>query len=159
MSEPLGPDHPNRTARAVVRAATARYQHVGRAIDADYVQFFGCVHEPLQGAMGIHFVNAELAGDAKVRARAPEGLLYEVDRDGSLRLLGVEYVVFADAWDADHTAPPRLFGQEFHLAGEPNRYGLPAHYMLHAWAWKQNPAGFFANWNPRVLCPGTEGHN
>lgn len=31
--------------------------------------------------------------------------------------------------------------------------GQPIHYDLHAWAWKANPAGTFAQWNPRVSCP------
>lgn len=144
--------------RARVRAATAQYQRVGQAIESGYVQFFGCVHEPLQGAMGIHFVNAELAADGKLNARTPEALMYEVRRDGGLRLLGAEYVVFAEAWDAAHSSPPTLFGQDFHLVAEPNRYGLPAHYALHAWAWKDNPSGFHADWNPRVLCLGAQGH-
>jgi len=25
--------------------------------------------------------------------------------------------------------------------------------------WKDNPTGVNEDWNPRVLCPGTEGHN
>jgi hypothetical protein len=36
--------------------------------------------------------------------------------------------------------------------GAPNRYGLPAFYELHVWAWKTNPSGMFADWNPRVSC-------
>jgi hypothetical protein len=41
---------------------------------------------------------------------------------------------------------------------EPNRYGIPTFYELHAWAWKANPNGAHEDWNPKVLCPGTEGH-
>ena len=26
--------------------------------------------------------------------------------------------------------------------------GMPIHYDLHAWLWKQNPSGMFARWNP-----------
>jgi hypothetical protein len=26
-------------------------------------------------------------------------------------------------------------------------------YILHAWVWKNNPAGMFEDWNPTVTCP------
>jgi hypothetical protein len=141
-----------------VRSATRRYRDVNKAIDAGYVQFFGCVHEPLAGAMGVHFVNGALAGDAIIDRAKPEALTYEVQPNGQLALAGAEYVVFQEAWDAQHDRPPTLFGQTFVLVPAGNRYGLPAFYALHAWAWRSNPAGSFADWNPKVLCLGTEGH-
>ena len=141
-----------------VRGATTVYEDVAAAIDAGYVQFFGCVHEPLAGSMGIHFVNGGLAGDGVIDAAAPEGLMYEPAPDGTLTLLGVEYVVFKDAWDEANTTPPELFGQPFNVVEEPNRYGLPTFYALHAWAWRPNPNGDFEDWNPSVVCPYTEGH-
>ena len=93
-------------------------------------------------------------------------LLYE-KRGGRLRLLGVEYLVIAEAWDAKLIGPPVLMGQHFHYVGSPNRYGLPAFYQLHVWAWKDNPHGTFVDWNPDVSCEeyageagghGTAGH-
>jgi hypothetical protein len=48
-------------------------------------------------------------------------------------------------------APPNLFGQEFNFTDAPNRYGLPPFYSLHAWVWKDNPAGAFAMWNPTCI--------
>ena len=141
-----------------VRHATRAYQDVNTAIAAGYVQFFGCVHEPLAGAMGIHFVNAALVGDGAIDAAKPEALMYNARADGRLELLGAEYVVFKDAWDRSHSAPPKLFGQTFATVGTPNRYGLPPFYELHAWAWKTNPTGPNKDWNPRVLCITTEGH-
>jgi len=141
-----------------IRGATRRYRDVDRAIDAGYVQFLGCVHEPLAGSMGIHFVNGPLVGDATVKPDAPEALTYEVQPNGRLALVGVEYIVFQQAWDAENPDPPSLFGQQFMLVPSPNRFGIPAFYALHAWAWKANPTGAFKEWNPRVLCLGTEGH-
>ena len=48
-----------------------------------------------------------------------------------------------------------LFGHEFNFTDAPNRYGLPPFYSLHAWVWKDNPAGTFEMWNPSVHCgPG-----
>ena len=67
-------------------------------------------------------------------------------------LLGVEYVVLADAWNANNPNPPALDGQVFHYVGSPNRFGLPAFYALHVWAWRNNPNGMFADWNPKVSC-------
>jgi hypothetical protein len=142
----------------VVRDATRRFRDVDKAVDAGYVQFFGCVHEPLAGSMGIHFVNGTLAGDAVVDLAKPEALTYEVAPNGELALVGVEYVVFKEAWDAAHAEPPSLFGHPFVLVPEGNRYGIPAFYALHAWAWRSNPTGPFKDWNPAVLCPGAEGH-
>ena len=34
----------------------------------------------------------------------------------------------------------------------PNRYGLPAFYEIHVWAWQDNPKGSYADWNTRVTC-------
>jgi hypothetical protein len=141
-----------------IRSATRRYRDVDKAIDAGYVQFFGCVHEPLAGSMGIHFVNGTLAGDTVIDRAKPEALTYELQPNGELGLVGVEYVVFQEAWDAQHDQPPSLFGQPFVLVPSANRYGIPAFYALHAWAWKTNPTGPYKDWNPKVLCLGAEGH-
>jgi hypothetical protein len=145
-------------ALAQVRDATRRYRTVDKATDDGYVQFFGCVHEPLAGSMGIHFVNGTLAGDTVVDPATPEALMYEVGANGRLELIGVEYVVFKGAWDAEHAEPPTLFGEPFNVVEAPNRYGIPTFYELHAWAWKDNPTGPHEDWNPKVLCPTTEGH-
>jgi hypothetical protein len=154
---PAGPAQGN-DELAPVRRATSQYRDLDRAIDAGYVQFFGCVHEPLSGSMGTHFVNAALVSDSSVDATKPEALMYETKANGKLELTGAEYVVFQEAWDAANAAPPELFGQTFNLVPEPNRYGIPAFYELHAWAWKTNPTGSHMDWNPKVICTGTEGH-
>src|SRR3546814_19292864 len=69
-----------------------------------------------------------------------------------MQLVAGEYLVIAEAGDANNAAPPVLQGQLFHYEGSPNRYGLPAFYGLHVWAWKDNPSGMFSSWNPRVSC-------
>ena len=134
-----------------VRQATAGFKNVDAAKAAGYGLFHGCVSGPERGAMGIHFVNGDLVGDGEVDASQPEALIYEL-RNGGLRLVGVEYVVIAEAWDAAHETPPTLQGQVFHYVGAPNRYRIPAFYELHVWAWKQNPSGMFTDWNPKVSC-------
>jgi hypothetical protein len=63
----------------------------------------------------------------------PEALQYEV-RNGPYELLGMEYVVIAEAWHAHSEAQPVLMGQLPHYVGSPNRYDLPGFYELHVWA-------------------------
>lgn len=139
---------------AQVRKATAPFHILDDALAAGYAQFLGCVGEPGEGAMGTHFVNGELIGDTVVDALRPEALMFEPGPNGRMRLVGVEYIVFQDAWDAENASPPSLFGEHFHLVGSPNRYGVPAFYALHAWIWQHNPHGMFEDWNPRVVCEG-----
>ena len=134
-----------------VRRATERYQDVAAATAAGYAAFLGCVSSPQGSAMGIHYVSSELVGDGKLDAARPEALMYE-PRGGKLELVGVEYIVIAAAWDAANKTPPTLMGQLFHYNPSPNRYGIPAFYALHVWAWRPNPDGVFADWNPRVSC-------
>jgi hypothetical protein len=136
-----------------VRRATERYRDVKAATAAGYAVFLGCVSSPQGGAMGIHYVNGDLVGDGKLDAARPEALMYE-PKGGKLELVGVEYIVIAAAWDAANKTPPTLMGQLFHYNTSPNRYGIPAYYALHVWAWKENPHGVFMDWNPRVSCEG-----
>jgi hypothetical protein len=146
-----GPQHNNALVK-VVREATHRYRDVGQAIADGYQLQFGCVTGSHEGAMGLHYVNFDLVGDPALDAARPELLVYEPLPHGKVRLVAVDYLVFKDAWDANSSATPKLMGQLFHLFDSPNRYGLPAFYTLHVWAWKENPSGTFANWNPNVSC-------
>jgi hypothetical protein len=102
--------------------------------------------------MGVHYANGALVEAGAIGASAPQALVYEPAADGTLRLVALEYVVLQSTWDETHDAPPALFGQEFMLTPEGNRFGLPAYYALHAWIWEPNPSGMFAMWNPWVSC-------
>ena len=134
-----------------VRRATERFKDVAAARAAGYAPFLGWVSGPQEGAMGVHYVNGDLVGDGELDLQRPEALMYE-PRSGRLRLLGVEYIVIAQAWDARNQTPPTLMGQVFHYNTSPNRYGIPAFYSFHVWAWRDNPNGSFADWNPNVSC-------
>lgn len=140
---------------AAVRAATARFHSFKAAEAAGYGLFYRCTDETGLGAMGQHYVNGGLVGDAVLDPRAPEAIMYEPLPGGGQRLVGVEWVVFQSAWEAaGKTGTPSLFGRSLKLVPEPNRYGIPAFYQLHAWVWKPNPAGTYQDWNPRVSCRG-----
>lgn len=136
----------------VVKDATERFRDVSVAEAEGYALDFGCVSGPDLGAMGMHYVNGTLVGDGVLDATRPEIVIYEPLPDGRLRLIGADYLVLADAWHANNTAPPQLGGQLLHLFESPNRFGLPAFYTLHVWAWKENPNGAFVNWHPKVSC-------
>jgi hypothetical protein len=138
-----------------VRRATRPFNDVHNAIVEGYAKFGDvngdCVAEPGQGAMGIHYLNGALV-DAVLDPLRPEALMYEPQRNGKLELVGVEYIVFQEAWDAAHPQPPVLFGHPFHLVRAPNRYNVPTFYELHLWVWEQNRNGIFNDWNPAVHC-------
>src|SRR4051812_3111695 len=137
----------------VVRNATAQYTDVNAAVAANYQPLFGCVSGPDRGAMGVHYINLSLVGDSEIDETKPEALIYEPSARG-LRLVGVEFIVDAAAWLAHHNAPPALEGQAFQFVNSPNRYGLPAFFELHVWAWRDNPNGAFVDWNNKVTCEG-----
>jgi hypothetical protein len=135
-----------------VRQATERFRNVNDAIAAGYIQNGGCVSGPEQGAMGVHFAKPELF-DGHVDVAQPEVLVYE-PMNGRLYLVAVEYVVPGPAWDPVHdpSDKPHLMGHMYHFVPANNRYGPAPFYELHAWAWKDNPNGSFADWNPEATC-------
>jgi hypothetical protein len=135
-----------------VREATWRYRDVNQAEADGYQLMFGCVSGPDDGAMGLHYVNMALVGDGALDPRKPEIVIYEPLPNGGRRLVGADYLIFAEAWHANNAGTPQLGGQLMHLIESPNRYGLPDFYTLHVWAWKQNPWGAFTNWHADVSC-------
>jgi hypothetical protein len=144
---------------ARMRAATTGFHNIATAEDAGYgllhdTAGLTCIDMPGQGGMGVHFVKGALVGDPALDIRHPEAVVYAPDRDGTLRLAALEFIVDKAAWDAHHSARPALFrGAPFDLTPAPNRFGLAPFYSQHVWLFKPNPAGTPAMWNPRVTCP------
>ena len=141
----------------LVRETTARFRDPAAAQAEGYHLLFGCVSGPDGGAMGLHYVNLQLVTDGVLDATRPEIVIYEPLPNGRLRLIGADYLVFAADWDAKNPAPPELEGQLMHLFEAPNRFGLPAIYTLHVWAWKDSPTGTFVNWHSKVSCDSFSG--
>ena len=141
---------------AAVRSATARFHDLTAAETAGYGKFYVCTDEEGLGAMGQHYVNGGLIGDAILDPAAPEAIMYEPKPGGGQRLVGVEWIVFKPVWEAaGNSAPPTLFGHTLNLVPVPNRYGTPdPFYELHGWVWKPNPTGIHEDWNPSVSCRG-----
>ena len=101
---------------------------------------------PGAGAMGFHYGKVSFIQDGGVvNLVQPELLLYEPEKNGKLRFVGVEYIVpFAD--HPASAAPPTLLGHEFAQVPEFGVWGL------HIWVGRENPSGIFAPWNPKVSC-------
>jgi hypothetical protein len=137
---------------ATVREATERFKDVAVADAAGYKLQFGCVSGEASGAMGLHYVNGPLVMDGELDPTKPEIVIYEPGPNGTLKLVGADFLVLADAWNAKHSSPPEMMGQLFHLFEAPNRFGLPNFYTLHVWAWKPNPTGMFVNWHSKISC-------
>jgi hypothetical protein len=136
----------------IVRDSTERFKDVKVAEAEGYALQFGCVSGDDFGAMGLHYIKGAFVKSGILDATKPQIVIYEAMPNGSLRLIGADYLLLADAWDKTHSGPPELMGQSFHLFTTPNRFGLPAFYTLHVWAWKDNPMGAFVNWHPNVSC-------
>jgi hypothetical protein len=131
---------------ASVRHATARFHDVDRAVAAGYGPLLACFDKPGVGGMGQHYAKGSLI-DGTVTPTKPQALVYEVDGD-ELELVAVEYIILYSQLSPTAEAP-RLFGQSFH------HNDALSLWALHAWIWRHNPLGMFADYNPNVdLCPG-----
>jgi hypothetical protein len=139
-----------------VRKATAQFKDINAALAAGFAQATPCVSGPDFGAMGVHFVLGPRIAAGTLNATEPEALIYEPLPNGAFRLVGVEFIILASVWQTQippgSTATPALDGHLMNFVDAPNRFGLPAFYELHVWAWEQNPVGSFADWNTRVSC-------
>lgn len=136
-------------ALAAANLGAAPFQDVELAEAAGYVntlESLGCFEDPEVGGMGLHYLREDLL-DATLNAAEPEALVYELDNNAEIAgLVAHEYLVPLEAWTEE--APPSLFGLEFH------QHPVLPFWILHTWIWKDNPAGTFNDWNPKVRpCP------
>jgi hypothetical protein len=144
---------------AQVRRVTARYHDLDAALAAGYelgwvngsgVRIItGCVSSPTDGAMGYHYFNPELMADLTTDPLEPEVLVYASKPNGGRKLVAVEWVVRGSNSNPPGVSQaPILFGMPMHIL-------VPAvgFWIMHAWVWKPNPAGMFADFNPEVSCP------
>ena len=129
---------------AQVLSATAQFKTFTVAQQAGYTNQYpaGCAASA-DGAQGFHYLNNALVDD-KVELLRPELVMYEPQADGSMQLIGVDYVVPFDAWKSP--SAPTLLGMPF-MRNEP--LGV---WALHIWAYRSNPSGMFAMWNPKASC-------
>ena len=112
------------------------------------------------GAMGIHFFRPDLLGITRPPShlvsgtgthtdfRKPSILIYEPKADGSLELVAVENLVFADAWRAaGHTERPTFHGVPYDaMADDPSTaldeaHMFDPHFDRHVWIYHLESAG------------------
>lgn len=141
---------------ATAIAVTAKYVDERQALKDGYVPHGeACMTNPFGvGAMGYHYVKQEYWGSKD--PGKPTALLYstEKDRHGRRTLQTVEWMSTdgdQDLKTADDR--PSMFGLPFDGPMPGHWAGMPKHYDLHMWAYKDNPAGRFHNWNTALTCP------
>lgn len=132
-----------------VKRATARFNSTTQAIRAGYLPDDHCAAIPGVGGMGYHWVNPDFIFGNGFDPLQPEALLYEADKNGNLKLVGVEYIVIDE-----EQGKPSFGDHPFDDAGAPplDAQGIP-NWTLHVWLYKDNPEGIFEPWNPNVSCP------
>ena len=144
---------PSKAQIAKVRAATAKYKDVKKAIADGDIATDKC-EESKAGSMGLHYFNPKGAGDRKVDVTKPDFLLYGPKRGGGVQLNGVEYYVV----DSDQNLQtrdrdlPKVLGHEFDGPMPGHVKGMPVHNDLHVWLYTKNPKGMFTPNNPKVSC-------
>lgn len=177
-------DPGTRAALEEIRAATVKFQDPDVAIAEGYLRdpLNLCAHAadedlPVQvGAMGVHFFRPDLLGITATQPRVngngthtdflqPSVLVYYPDETGALKLGAVENLVWEDAWRAaGNQGPPEFHGYQYwHRIDNPltthadEAHLFEPHYELHVWLYEENPAGVFAQFNPRVSCDHHQG--
>jgi len=146
--------------RDLVKAylASVKYRDEKVALADGYVPH-QCSSDPAgHGSMGYHYFNESRYGS--LDPAKPAALLFEDGKNGRRRLAGVEWIVL----DSDQNLKtskdrPSMFGGQKFDGPMPGHYpGMPIHYDLHVWLWKDNPNGLFDRWNPTVKCPAGTTH-
>jgi hypothetical protein len=127
-----------------LQRVTARYHNLSAAIDDEFVLLHPCEARGDEGPVGTVYVNMARLMDGVIDPESPDALIYEPTRNGDLRLVGVEFAVPQALWTG--TELPQFLGASFQREDE---FGV---FALHAWVWRSNPEGLFAETNPRVSC-------
>lgn len=131
---------------ATLRRVTAPFHSLKKAEHAGWsTQVTTCMGSTSQGGMGYHYGKPEYINDGTAQVDRPDLLLYEPQKNGTMRLVAVEYVILYTAHPRN-AAPPMLMGKQFTKNDTFQLWGL------HVWLWRKNPNGLFADWNPEVTC-------
>ena len=166
---------------AEVRAIAEKYRDVNVAKAEGFTTDNKCVTAEMlgqpaaMGTMGLHYVRRDVLGlppkpsppgGGRVHGtgthtdfREPAMLVYEPQPDGTLQLVAVENLVFADAWhSASGAEPPKFHGRAWPLLKDDpatkvdEAHGWEPHYEQHLWVFRDNPKGAYSPFNPKVTC-------
>jgi len=163
-----------------VRSIAEKYRDVAVAKAEGYTTDHKCMTAEMlgqpaeMGAMGLHYVRRDLLGlppkpappgsgrvggtGTHIDFRQPAMLVYEPQPDGTLQLVAVENLVFADAWHTKSKAPPTFHGRTYPLLKDDARtkvdeaHGWQPHYEQHLWVFRDNSNGAYSPFNPKVTC-------
>lgn len=162
-----------------VQIATKRYTDVKVALAEGYIpappgDCISAAHEglpPQWGAMGIHYINPKVLKITGTKLRVdgksthtdfmkPSILLYEPQADGSLTLVGVENLVFMNAWHAaGNSAPPKSIGRIWDTmadnssTAQDEAHNFEPHHDQHIYFQKMaNPKDQLKPFSPNVTC-------
>jgi len=138
-----------------VVATNAGYHRVAAAEQAGYRGDIvpDCMDNPDKGGMGVHWISMDLLTDGMIIPDQPEALVYELDARGEKHLVAVEWVMppngeYPGPTAEDPGVAPLLHGHVF------TWHPMLHVWKLHAWLFKANPSGMFADYNPLVgECP------
>lgn len=128
---------------AVLRRVTARYHDLNVALADGFVLLHPCEVRPGEGAVGAVYVNLARL-DARIDLERPEALIYEELANERARLVGAEFAIPYALWTENE--PPAFLGNSFQSEDE---FGV---FALHAWIWRRNPNGMFAEAHPGITC-------
>lgn len=162
-----------------VRLATEKYNDVAVALAAGYVPAppADCVTAakeglpPQWGGMGIHYIHPKMlkikgtqpkvTGDSThTDFMNPAILLYEPRADGTMKLVGVENLVFLHAWQrAGNQAAPKFAGRSFDTMADnagtehDEAHNFEPHMDQHVYFAKSaNPSDQLKPFHPSVTC-------
>jgi hypothetical protein len=139
LAKTSGPDV--NQALATMRRVTARYHDLNAATADGFILLHPCESLPGEGPVGAVYYHPGRLLDGAIDPALPDALIYEPRANGESRLVGVEFAV-----PNTGQATPTLLGATFQREDE---FGV---FALHAWVWRENPAGMFAETNRRVSC-------
>lgn len=129
---------------ATLQRVTARYHRLSTAVADGFVLLHPCESRGDEGPVGTVYVHPGRLMDGVADPESPDALIYEPASDGTFTLVGVEFAIPKTLWTAPQ--PPSFLGATFQSEDE---FGV---FALHAWVWRNNPKGLFAETNPRVSC-------
>ena len=93
----------------------------------------------------MHYLNTTLVNDTVIVTKPPI-LIYEPQQDGSMKFVGVEYIIPYSIHGADQPAPV-LLGEAFSKNDHFQLWGL------HAWVGRKNPSRHVRNVESRRQLP------
>jgi len=164
---------------AKVRKATEKYQDIKVALAEGFIlappgHCITAGEEGLPaewGGMGLHYINPKMLKITRTEPRVagdsthtdflhPAILLYEPAADGSMKLVGVENLVFLHAWQAaGHGAPPTFAGRSFDImadeVGTPvdEAHNFEPHMDQHVYFFDgEKPSDMIQPFTKRVTC-------